>query len=128
MRGTTLPRNPPVVRERIRATYGIDAEILFPPTVVATAAARSRSAPSTPGSTCVVSRLLPYKNVDQAVEAFASLPEERLLRDRPRPEEERLRRLLPDNVALVSGVSDAQLRWAYAQCARLLAPSLEDSG
>ena len=72
--------------------------------------------------------VLVIKNVDQAVAAFARLPEERLLVIGHGPEEERLRRAMPDNVALVSGVSDDQLRWAYAQCAALLAPSLEDYG
>jgi glycosyltransferase involved in cell wall biosynthesis len=76
----------------------------------------------------VVSRLLPYKNVDRAIEAFRDLPDERLLVVGRGPEEERLRALLPPNVAVVSDVSDAQLRWAYAHCVALVAPALEDLG
>ena len=120
--------NSSVVRDRIRTTYGMDADIIFPPTVVSDLGAREPVGPFDAGFHLLVSRLLPYKNVDQAVAAFARLPEERLLVIGHGPEEERLRRAMPDNVALVSGVSDDQLRWAYAQCAALVAPSLEDYG
>ena len=34
----------------------------------------------------------------------------------------------PPNVAIVSDVSDDQLRWAYAHCVALVAPGLEDLG
>jgi glycosyltransferase involved in cell wall biosynthesis len=44
------------------------------------------------------------------------------------PEEARLRQDLPGNVTIMEGVSDDELRWAYAHCAALLAPSLEDYG
>jgi glycosyltransferase involved in cell wall biosynthesis len=117
-----------VVRDRIRATYGVEADIIFPPTVVSGVGGREPVGPFDAGFHLLVSRLLPYKNVDQAVAAFARLPEERLLVIGHGPEEDRLRRGMPDNVALVSGVSDDQLRWAYAHCAGLLAPSLEDYG
>ena len=75
-----------VVRERIRATYGIDADDPLPahPWSATWTARRSRSAPSTPGSTCVVSRLLPYKNVDQAVAAFREPARRTSPGDRPR--------------------------------------------
>ena len=36
--------------------------------------------------------------------------------------------MLPSNVAIVSDVSDDQLRWAYARCVALVAPALEDLG
>ena len=44
------------------------------------------------------------------------------------PEEERLRQDLPANVAILGGVTDEELRWAYAHCVALVAPSLEDYG
>jgi glycosyltransferase involved in cell wall biosynthesis len=76
----------------------------------------------------VVSRLLPNKNVGLAIEAFRDLPGDRLLVIGHGPEEARLRAVLPSNVAIVSGVSDDQLRWAYARCVALVAPALEDLG
>ncbi len=56
------------------------------------------------------------------------MPDERLLVIGRGPEEERLRGLLPQNAEIVSDVSDAQLRWAYAHCAALIAPAIEDFG
>ena len=76
----------------------------------------------------MVSRLLPYKNVDKAVDAFRTMPDERLLVIGRGPEEDRLRAGLPANVAIVSDVSDAQLRWAYRHAVALVAPSIEDFG
>jgi glycosyltransferase involved in cell wall biosynthesis len=120
--------NSTVVRERIRATYGRDAPVLFPPATVTDAGPHEEVGPFPPGFHLLVSRLLPYKNVDRAVEAFIDLPDERLLIIGQGPDEHRLRAAMPANVALVGGVSDAQLRWAYASCSALLAPSFEDFG
>ncbi len=120
--------NSTVVRERVRQVYGVDAEIVFPPSVVHVDGPQEPVGPFDGAFHLVVSRLLPYKNVDRAVEAFRDLPDERLLIVGRGPEEERLRAMLPLNVAIVSDVSDAQLRWAYAHCVALIAPALEDLG
>jgi glycosyltransferase involved in cell wall biosynthesis len=124
----TYLANSSVVRDRVRATYGIEADILFPPSVVRTDGDQQPVGAFDPGFHLVVSRLLPYKHVDRAIEAFRELPDERLLVIGHGPEEERLRGLLPPNAAIASGVSDAQLRWAYAHCTALVAPALEDFG
>jgi len=120
--------NATVVRERFRSAYGIDARVVFPPTVVTPEGDEARVGPFDPGFHLVVSRLLPYKNVDKAVDAFHSLPDERLLVIGRGPEADRLRATLPPNVAIVSDVSDAQLRWAYRHALALVAPSIEDFG
>ena len=120
--------NSTVVRDRVLATYGRDTPIVFPPTAVDVAGTQEPMDAYAPGFHLLVSRLLPYKNVDKAVEAFAMLPEERLLIIGRGPEGDRLRRSLPANVALEGDISDAQLRWAYAHCTALLAPSIEDLG
>jgi glycosyltransferase involved in cell wall biosynthesis len=101
---------------------------VFPPTTVDTSGPQEPVGTFAPGFHLIVSRLLPYKNVDKAVEAFSTLPEERLLIIGRGPEEDRLRRTLPTNVALEGDISDAQLRWAYAHCTALVAPSIEDYG
>jgi glycosyltransferase involved in cell wall biosynthesis len=106
----------------------VDAEVIFPPTVVRSTGDQERVGPFDGGFHLLVSRLLPYKNVDKAVAAFAGLRDERLLIIGQGPDEQRLRAAMPANVALVGGVSDAELRWAYASCTALLAPSIEDFG
>ncbi|MEO6510656.1 MAG: glycosyltransferase [Nocardioides sp.] len=120
--------NSTAVRDRIRTAYGRDAPIVFPPMTVDTAGPQEPMATYAPGFHLIVSRLLPYKNVDAAVAAFADLPDERLLVIGRGPKEERLRRSLPPNVGLEGDITDAQLRWAYAHCTALVAPSIEDYG
>ena len=72
----------------------------------------------------IVSRLLPYKNVDKAVEACNELGKKLLVIGRG-PEKERLEALAGPTVRIASGVSDAQLRYAYRHCLALLAISYE---
>jgi glycosyltransferase involved in cell wall biosynthesis len=120
--------NSTVVRERVRSTYGIDPAVLFPPSGVSADGEQEPVGSFEQGFHLLVSRLLPYKFVDRAVEAFAGLPDERLLIIGDGPEEQRLRDLMPSNVAIVSNVSDSHLRWAYQHCVALVAPAIEDFG
>src|SRR5690606_19035063 len=75
--------NSTVVRARIADVYGLDAEVLPPPHGVSAEGARepvpgvAEWAPQ--GYHLVVSRLMPYKNVQQVSSAFAAMPQERLL-------------------------------------------------
>ena len=70
---------------------------------------------------------MPYKNVDKAIEACNKLGKKLLVIGRG-PEKERLEALAGPTVRIVSGVSDAQLRYAYRHCLALLAISYEDFG
>jgi glycosyltransferase involved in cell wall biosynthesis len=122
--------NSRVVQQRIRTTYGRDAELLPPPHGM------DASAPLEPvpelegwgqGYALVVSRLLPYKNVDAVIEAVRGT-DRRLVVVGRGPEEARLRATLPDNVRLLGGLTDAQLRAVYAGAGVLVAASHEDFG
>jgi glycosyltransferase involved in cell wall biosynthesis len=75
----------------------------------------------------VVSRLLPYKNVDVVVDAVRGTSH-RLVVVGTGPGRDALLAHRPENVRLVSGLSDAQLRWVYAHARVLVAPSIEDYG
>lgn len=124
--------NSTVVRDRIRRVYGVDAPVLFPPFGVDT---EGQLEPieglaefvGDGGHHLLVSRLLPYKNIDVAVEAFRGL-DERLLVIGSGPLAESLRATAPENVRFASNITDAQLRWAYATSVALVAPSFEDFG
>jgi glycosyltransferase involved in cell wall biosynthesis len=121
--------NSRVVRDRMRDAYGIEAPVLPAPHAMDPAAAQE-PVPELAGWSdyhLVVSRLLPYKNVDAAVEAFRDLPE-RLVVVGHGPLKRSLERHLPANVRLLSNLTDAQLRWVYAHSRALVAPSLEDYG
>jgi len=76
----------------------------------------------------VVSRLMPYKNVDVVLDAFRDLPGERLVVIGRGPLGAQLRASASDNVRFFEGLSDAQMRWAHAHCRAVIAPSREDYG
>lgn len=130
--------NSSVVRERIRRVYGIDAPTLFPPFSPDIADGETETIPQLAGWAgadgaegghyLVVSRLQPYKHVDVVIEAFRAMPDKRLLVIGKGPEKERLHAMAPDNVRLVEGLTDAQMRWAYANSTALVAASHEDFG
>ena len=123
--------NSTVVGERIAAAYGITADVVPPPFGVD---ARQTQAPvdqltdwAEHRYLLIVSRLLPYKNVDVAIEAVRGLGE-RLVVVGSGPLAAQLRAAAPDNVRILSDLTDAELRWTYAHAGTLLAPSLEDFG
>ncbi len=117
-----------VVVERIRLAYGREAELVPPPPTLLPDGPSKAIDGLAPGFVLCVSRLLPYKNVDAVVEAFASLPGERLVIAGGGPEEQSLRALAGSNVTFAGRVSDAELRWLYASCRLLVAASHEDFG
>lgn len=127
--------NSSVVRDRIRAVYGIDATAVGPP------AGLRPDGPMRPptsdddvdavfedGFLLCVSRLQPYKNVDTIVEAVNAQPELRLVVAGDGPDYERLTLLAGDRVRLVGTVGDAELRWLYHHAALVVAASFEDYG
>lgn len=124
--------NSTVVRGHVRDAYGIESDVLAPPFGIDPQGdqepVEELAEWGTAGYHLVVSRLMPYKNVDQVVDAFRGLPEKRLVIVGRGPREAQLRATLPGNVRLLTGLSDAQLRWAYAHAQALLAPSIEDFG
>lgn len=130
--------NSTVVSKRIRRVYGIKAPSLFPPFSPDVAEGPQEPIPelagwsgadgSEGGHYLVVSRLQPYKHVDRVIEAFRELPDRRLLVIGKGPEKERLLASAPNNVRLVEGLTDAQMRWSYANATALIAASHEDFG
>jgi len=120
--------NSTVVRDRIRAAYGIEAEVVPPPHGLDPAGSTRPRAGLDPGFFLTVSRLLPYKNVDAVATAFRGLPHERLVVVGSGPEEPRLRREAPPNVTFTGPVADDELRWLFASSRGLVAASYEDFG
>jgi glycosyltransferase involved in cell wall biosynthesis len=116
-----------VVRQRVADAYGIDAEVLAPP-VTFGPDGPSRTPDTAPGFFLCVSRLLSYKNVAAVVEAFASLPDERLVLVGGGPLAAELSTLAPANVTLVGEVDDALLRGLYAASDGLVAAVLRWGG
>lgn len=117
-----------VVRERIRESYGIDAEVLPPPHTIDVTGPQRLPTGIEPGFLLCVSRLLAYKNVDAVVTAFRQLPRERLVVVGTGPERQRLRQLAGTNVRFLGAVDDDGLRALYDTCRAVVSASYEDYG
>jgi glycosyltransferase involved in cell wall biosynthesis len=68
-----------VSRDRIRAAYGIEAEVLPAPHTLDAGGTRKPVTGIEPGFLLCVSRLLSYKNIDAVMDAVAGLPAQRLV-------------------------------------------------
>ncbi len=120
--------NSRAVRARVADVYGIDADVVPPPVDIDVDGSRRPPAGIEPGFLLCVSRLLPYKNVGVVAEAFALLPEQRLVVVGSGPLADELEAAAPPNVTILGTVDDDELRWLYASCTGLVAASFEDFG
>ena len=116
------------VARRIEEVYGFEAEVLPPPTSLDVDGEQEPVKGVEPGFVLSISRLLGYKNIDQVTEAFAGLPHERLVVVGDGPYRPELIASAPSNVMFTGRVTDAELRWLYANCAALVSASFEDFG
>ncbi len=128
-----------VVQQRIADAYGISADVLPSPV------AMSRNSATEPVPEVVqwladdgerdpgeafylcVSRLLPYKNVDAVVGAFAGRSQRLVVVGRG-PDAERIAAAKTPNVLMLSDLTDGQMAWLYQHCRALVAASYEDYG
>ena len=115
--------NSAFVAARIRRYYGREAAVIHPP-VDTTFFTPDGAAEE---FFLVVSRLVPYKRVDLAVEAFTRLRRP-LVVVGDGPELPRLRAMAGPTVRFAGEVSDAALRGYYRRCRALVFPGVEDFG
>ena len=111
---------------RIRSSYGIDATVVHPPVAIEVDGAQEPVGGVSDGFLLLVSRPRGYKNTAVACETVRARGDERLVVVGELPP-------APPGgwgagIVVVSGISDAQLRWLYAHCRALVAPSYEDFG
>jgi glycosyltransferase involved in cell wall biosynthesis len=112
------------VAQRIDAHYGRTAAVIYPPV---------DTDYFTPGDGgpgryyLVVSRLVPYKRVDLAVQACTRLSVP-LIVVGDGPESASLRKMAGPTVRFVGEVDDAALREYYRGCTALIFPGIEDFG
>ncbi|HBF31074.1 glycosyltransferase [Rhizobium sp.] len=112
------------VAERIRRVYGREARVVFPPVSVdPTLATEPVSALIGKSFFLMVGRSRGYKGAQPLVEAFRGMPEHVLAVAGGGKIED-----VPDNVVPTGYVSEAQLRWLYANARALISVSREDFG
>ncbi len=110
---------------KIRAFYGREAAVVAPPVETERFAALERTHG---GYDLVLSGLVPYKRVDLAVQAYAHLPDRRLVVVGDGPEFERISRLAPPNVELRGRVPESELADWYRGAELLVFAGEEDFG
>lgn len=112
-----------VVRERIRRIYGREAEVIFPPVEVD----RFRPAERREDFYLILSRLVPYKRIDLAVEAFKRLGRPLLIvghgRDRPA-----LEARAGSGIRFLGRLPDREVRELLPRARALIFPGREDFG
>ena len=112
------------VAGRIRKHYRRDSELIYPPVDVERVRPNGKPAED---FYLVVSRLVPYKRVDLAVEA-ATRTGRRLVVAGSGPERGRLEAMAGPSVEFVGHVSDGEVADLMARCRAFLFPGFEDFG
>lgn len=120
--------NSSTVARRIKDVYRRDAEVVPPPTTLDVYGPQEPVDGLDPGFVISVGRLLAYKHVMEVVEAFRTMRGEQLVVVGDGPYRPELEAAAPKNVVFLGRVSDAQLRWLYANSAGLVSASHEDFG
>jgi glycosyltransferase involved in cell wall biosynthesis len=115
-------------RDMVRDAYGIESEIIHPPSEFLADGPTVPIDGIEPGFFVCVARLLPYKNLESLLAAFEQMPAERLVIVGSGPDRARLLSLAPPNVTFLHDISDGQLRWVYSVAEALFAIGLEDFG
>ncbi len=123
----TYLANSTVVAGRIRRAYGIESEILHPPVSLLADGPQEPVPGLQPGYFLTVARSRGYKNTDLVCQAVAGLPGRRLVCVGRLPEPPSSAGW-PSEIVEVSDLSDAQLRWVYANCEAVVTMSEEDFG
>jgi glycosyltransferase involved in cell wall biosynthesis len=121
--------NSSTVSDEISAVYGIQPLIIPPPAPCAIDGPWEKPhTVASDGFFLVVSRLLPYKNLDRLFAVFARRPELELVVVGTGPLKKTLQQMATPNVDLLGNVNDRELRWLYGHSRALIAPAFEDYG
>ncbi|AIQ33979.1 MULTISPECIES: glycosyltransferase [Paenibacillus] len=115
--------NSSVVKTRIQNYYHRDADVIFPPINTA----RFTSSSSIGDYYLIVSRLVSYKRIDLAVEAF-NRNGLKLYIVGDGPDRKRLEGMAKDNVSFLGRLEDEQVTGMMAQCRAFIFPGEEDFG
>ena len=116
--------NSAFVGRRIQKVYGRVPSIIHPPVTLSTGTADLPRG----DHFLAASRLVPYKNVEAVVRAFALLPDHKLVVAGDGPEAPRLKKLATPNVTFAGFVSDAELRRLMTTARAFVFAAEEDFG
>ncbi|MGI4894148.1 MAG: glycosyltransferase [Janthinobacterium lividum] len=112
------------VARRIQEAYGVQARVLHPPAGIDPDGAREPVAGLEPGFLLTVGRRRGYKNTELVCRAVQAVEGARLVAVGGLPAGQEW----SERIRGVRDISDAQLRWLYANCSAVVAMSHEDFG
>lgn len=118
------------VRERIKKYYGRESEVMYPPVDLDKFNVKSRKSKvesEDESYFLVVSRLVPYKRVDIAVETFNKLGWNLKIIGIG-SEMGKLKRMAKDNIEFLGQLTDNELVSYYQNCQAVIFPQEEDFG
>jgi len=117
------------VSDQISSVYGIHPLIISPPPLWAIDGPLEKPRiVARDGFFLVVSRLLPYKNLDRLFAVFAERPDLELVVVGTGPLRKTLQQMATPNIDLLGNVNDRELCWLYGRSRALIAPAYEDYG
>lgn len=114
------------VQSRIRTIYGRESVVVHPPVDTSTFTPAPQPEPGE--YFLIVSRLVPYKRIDLAVDAFAHLPEEKLLVVGEGRDRKALEAAAAENVTFLGHQPRDRIVELMRGCKAFLFPGLEDFG
>lgn len=121
-RVTRYVTNSETTRHRIRAYFGRESHVVYPPVDV------GRFAPATPGEDyLVVSGLLSHKRIDDAVRAFTQLGLPLVVAGAG-PDLKRLRAMAGPTIRFLGRVSDSEVGQLMSECRAFVVTSEEEFG
>jgi glycosyltransferase involved in cell wall biosynthesis len=112
------------IARRIKKVYGRESQVIYPPVDIDAFPLRRDKE----DFYLTASRLVPYKRVDLIVEAFAQMPDKRLIVIGDGPEMPKLRALAGPNVTLLGYQPDAILRDHLQRARAFIFAAEEDFG
>jgi glycosyltransferase involved in cell wall biosynthesis len=115
--------NSRLVAERIKKIYGREAHVIPPPIDVN----RFHMSTDIQDYYLILSRLIPYKRIDLAIEACKRM-NRRLVIIGDGPDRKRLEKLADDRIEFLGRQPDAIVNYYLARCRALLFPGEEDFG
>lgn len=116
--------NSDFVARRIRKAYGREAVVIHPPVDTSAFVPVGKKE----DFYLTASRLVPYKRVDLIAEAFALLPDRRLIIVGDGPERERIARVAGSNITMLGYVDVEELRSLMARARAFVFAAEEDFG
>jgi glycosyltransferase involved in cell wall biosynthesis len=120
------------VKRRIRKFYNRPSRVIYPFAdteyfTPSSALEQSGKSSGNSGYFLAVSALVPYKRIQDIVEAFRGL-NDRIIIVGDGPEKKRLLEIAPPNVEFTGWISDERLLDLYRNCSALIFPGVEDFG